>query len=198
MSRRKLISELVAKYKLTEDDYYYMVEKGMEKAIIRRSGIDKIQVAVGMIWQPVNVWVTPYGSKMAVVILGKGFLAGDGGLPEYTLVSVNPDNCRYPNIAEVAEKRCRHRLLLKVTDLYQHNVFSEEESDDFKMTLNQSQIVDEVVSEINGSLADVKKERADVAAILKDGKGKLKKAIDVDEPKTKRGKRIVPQDMGGA
>lgn len=190
MTNKDTALELVKKYGLGQEDYYFLMDNmGVEKMIIKRTGIDKVHSQVGMIWQPVNVWVTPYGNKISVVLLGKGFLAGDAGIPTFTLVSVNPDNCQFPNYAEVAEKRCRHRLLLMLTGFYENNVFSEDESADFKQ-LNVKEEMKEVVEGIGEKLNDIDK----LADMFKSVSESQKKKAS-ESKKGKGGKGTVSADL---
>lgn len=126
---------LMLDYKLDPaNDFYVSEDEWGTKIILRRPGIDKIEAQIGMNFTIENIQVVPYGDKVSVTILGRG-VADD--VVARTVVMTNPDNCTYPNYAEVAEKRCRHRLLLKLAHLYEHHIFSEIESDKFMETRNQ-------------------------------------------------------------
>lgn len=124
---------LLVDYRLHNDDFYISRDEFGDKLIIRRAGIDKIQAQVKMKFDIESMIVVPYGQKVCVTILGRAEL---DGLVLRTVVHVNPDNCKYPNYAEVAEKRCRHRLLLQHTRLYEHHIFSEIESEEWMKTRN--------------------------------------------------------------
>jgi hypothetical protein len=115
------------------------------KIILKRSGIDKIQHQIKMSFDILTILQTPYEGdiggkqKVCVTVYGKGVVKEDGRdfYVAKTTASANPDNCIYPNFAEVAEKRCRHRLILQLARLYEHDIFSELESDKFMETRNQ-------------------------------------------------------------
>jgi len=55
----------------------------------------------------------------------------DNHPPIQALGSANPDTTRSLFISDMANKRARHKIVLKIADLYQYDVHSEDESDDF-------------------------------------------------------------------
>lgn len=122
---------LTQTHKLDASDFYSTVENnGDNKLIIKRSGIDKLEKQNILKWRLENISTVPYSNKVCTTIV----LSGNIGMNSATTVaSANPDNCKFQNYAEVALKRSRHRLLLILLDLYQHNIFSDEESDTFEL-----------------------------------------------------------------
>lgn len=127
---------LILDYKLDpENDFYVSEDEWGSKIILKRTGIDKIQAQTKMSFTIENLQVVPYGDKVSVTIIGRA--VGPDDMVARTVVMTNPDNCVYPNYAEVAEKRCRHRLLLQLNRLYEQNIFSEIESDKWLETRNQ-------------------------------------------------------------
>ena len=117
---------LLLDYKLDKNDFYVVTDEFGDKIILRRTGIDKIQWSIKMKFAITSIQTVPYGAKVCVTIVSTGRLEdGDYAL---TTACANPDNCDFPNYAEVAEKRCRHRLILQLARLYEHNIFSEVES----------------------------------------------------------------------
>jgi hypothetical protein len=129
--RKKLLLD----YKLDSSDFHVSDDQYGSKIIVRRTGIDKIERQVAMSFDILSLLQTPYKDKVCVTIYGVG-RTKDGDVAK-TVVTVNPDNCKFANYAEVAEKRCRHRLLLKIARLYEHSIFSDAESDEFFETRNQ-------------------------------------------------------------
>jgi hypothetical protein len=128
--RKKLLLE----YKLDQNDFYVSNDQFGDKIIVRRTGIDKIERAVGMNFEVKSIATVPYGDKACVTILGSGSTRdGDYAI---TTAHVNPDNCKYFNFSEIAEKRCRHRLLLKIARLYEFDIFSEIESKEWTESKN--------------------------------------------------------------
>ena len=128
--RKKLLID----FKLEQSDFYVLKDQFGDKIIIRRPGIDKIQRHLRMNFIIESIQTVPYGDKVCTTILGKGTIDGDS---TRTTASANPDNCSFSNFAEVAEKRCRHRLLLQLARLYEHDIFSESESDKWTESKNQ-------------------------------------------------------------
>jgi hypothetical protein len=138
---------LTVDYKLDPlvDFYVPAADAFGTKIIVKRSGIDKIQHQLRMSFDILTILQTPYEGeiggkqKVCVTVYGKGVIkeAGRDFYVAKTTASANPDNCVYPNYAEVAEKRCRHRLILQLAHLYEHDIFSEIESDRFMETRNQ-------------------------------------------------------------
>ena len=94
--------------------------------IITRGGIQKIEKAAGI--------------KCDIAIVSAGgdycYVAGTGstadGTSYKTLACANSANSTNAYYAEMAEKRCRSRLILTIAGLYELGVFGEDEADDFK------------------------------------------------------------------
>lgn len=94
--------------------------------IITRQGIQKIEREAGIT------------CVFTVVNSGKDFcfLSGVGtakdGTTYQTLASASDINSTNVYFPEMAEKRCRSRIVLTLAGLYEQGVFGEDESDDFK------------------------------------------------------------------
>lgn len=129
--RKKLLLD----YKLSADDFYVITDQFGDKILVSRPGIDKIQRMIKMSFTVESIQTVPYGDKCCTTILARGGTP-DGDVAR-TTASANPDNCSYPNYAEVAEKRCRHRLLLQLARLYDFNIFSEIESEKWTESRNK-------------------------------------------------------------
>lgn len=146
---------LIRDYGLDPDDFYVVNEKFGEKTIIRRTGIDKLELQLGMTFNIESLICTPYGNKVNVIVYGSG-RTKDGDYVK-ALASANPDNCSYANYAETAEKRCRHKLILKLARLYQHDIFSQDEDESWSESRNNYQAaVNNVEKKINPT-TDTKK-----------------------------------------
>jgi hypothetical protein len=112
---------------------------GTDRLIITRTGIDKIEREIAVRVEVTEVLVVPYGNRICATVKvvapdlpfrKRGKLKG---LSAYAIGYASPDNTDpqntyYPNLAE---KRARHILLLKIAGLYQHGIHSEVESDKF-------------------------------------------------------------------
>jgi hypothetical protein len=125
IQRKKLLID----YKLDSSDFYVINDEFCEKIILRRTGIDKLERQIQMSFTIIFIQTVPYGTKVCTTIVGEGITKS--GERAVTTASSNPDNCKFDNFAEIAEKRCRHRLILKICKLYEHDIFSEAESEGF-------------------------------------------------------------------
>lgn len=132
-TKKEILRELFEKYNLRYDvndpeskdnDVY----RHKHYAIITRSGIQKIEKQGG--------WRT----KIAIVNAGLDFcyVSGEifsaaGELLYQTLASASAETSQNKYYAEMAEKRCRSRLILTVAGLYElGGVYGEDEADDFQ------------------------------------------------------------------
>lgn len=128
--------QLLLDEKLELSDFYVVKENFGEKLIIRRTGIDKLEYRVRMAFHIEAIQTVPYGNKCCTTIYASGRF-GDDVIK--TVASANPDNCQYPQYAETAEKRARHKILLKYLRLHEHDIFSEVESDAWSEDKNKFQ-----------------------------------------------------------
>ncbi|MET4104737.1 hypothetical protein [Hymenobacter sp. UYP22] len=90
--------------------------------ILTRSGIEKVQAHYGI---QVSYKALKLEPKYAVI---KAVAKMDEATVE-TYGSAVPENCKNSYFAETAEKRALSRAVLKLTGLYQHGFFGEEESE---------------------------------------------------------------------
>lgn len=91
--------------------------------ILTRSGIEKVQAHYGITIHYKALKLEP---KYAVI---KATATMDTATVE-TYGSAVPENCKNSYFAETAEKRALSRAVLKLTGLYQHGFFGEEESEE--------------------------------------------------------------------
>lgn len=92
--------------------------------IVKRSGIEKVQAA-----QNIHVeFEVIQCDRDFVVMKAHGHLVGDEtGRKVETFGSATSDNCMSKHLVEMAEKRALSRAVLKLTNLYEHGVFGEDE-----------------------------------------------------------------------
>ena len=105
---------------LTRDDIF--VHRNF--TIVKRSGIEKIQAQ-----QNLDVQFEVVRCEPAFVVMkahGKRFGDDDGRKVE-TFGSATTENCMSKHLVEMAEKRALSRAVLKLTNLYEHGVFGEDE-----------------------------------------------------------------------
>ena len=148
MNIEKVKGALLRKGLISDD--FFTIKGKQPKIIVRRTGIDKIEKHLNIHFTLLSVIPCSYGDKMAATVSGTAIVGG-GIIPAYSSATANPDNMPkdFHNYAEIAEKRCRHRLILKLADLYELDVYSEEESEDFRVTSQDGSRLEKVVSELN-------------------------------------------------
>lgn len=140
MSNPELLRQLFKEYDLVYDkdnpnskanDVY----KHKHYTIITRQGIQKIE-RKSKIYCDIEV-VDSISNATSVTMKGKG-IAIDGQT-YITFASASADTSTNKYYAEMAEKRCRSRLVLTLAGLYELGVFGEDESDDFSKTIKENQ-----------------------------------------------------------
>lgn len=134
MTKNELLNSLFQKYNLVFDpsnpdskDNDVYIHKHYK--IITRGGIQKIEKSANIICD-INIIDSGAGHCN---VKGTGSLLTEGGkLVTYsTLASANGETCRNGYYAEMAEKRCRSRLVLTLAGLYETGlVFGQDEMDD--------------------------------------------------------------------
>jgi hypothetical protein len=129
--------QLLYDYKLDADDFYVVTEKFGDKILMRRTGIDKLAKLLKVTFTYESIITVPYGTKCCTTIVMKGTMK-DGDWAR-VVSSANPDNCSYSYLAETAEKRAQHRLVLKLARLYEYDVFSEFEDEKWIESKNNYQ-----------------------------------------------------------
>lgn len=138
MTNSELLNELFKKYNLNYDkDHPESKENDVfihkHYKIITRGGIQKIEKAAGIICdiEVVDAISTPTN----VTMRGKGLNASTG-ISYTTFASASPETSSNKYYAEMAEKRCRSRLVLTLAGLYELGVFGEDEADTFKTVVD--------------------------------------------------------------
>lgn len=131
MNKNETLKELFKKYNL-----YYDQENPNSKEndvfvhkhykIITRQGIQKIEKSAGIYCdiQVVDSISTPHN----VTMRGVGIMNGNSYI---TFASASSETSQNQYYAEMAEKRCRSRLVLTLAGLYELGVFGQDESDQF-------------------------------------------------------------------
>lgn len=135
-----MLNELFVKYKLIYDptnpgsksnDVY----KHKHYTIITRQGIQKIEKGAGVTckMKVVDSISTPDN----VTMHGQG-VSKEGNTYE-TFASASAETSTNKYYAEMAEKRCRSRLVLTLAGLYELGAFGEDEADSFSTTIKEQQ-----------------------------------------------------------
>jgi hypothetical protein len=115
--------------------------------IVRRTGIDKLESEMKCRFNYKSVTESSYkeGCNVTVVMTADTMYRADGDTPRVTqaIGSANPDTVRNFGaskasafIADIAAKRAKHKCILRLADLSQHDIYSEDESDDFVIKKN--------------------------------------------------------------
>lgn len=129
MTKNELLKALFDKYELVFDitrpdskDNDVYIHKHYK--IITRGGIQKIEKSAGI---KTEITINDSGRDFCNVT-GTGWL---GDTSYTTLASANADTCKNGYYVEMAEKRCRSRLVLTLAGLYETGmVFGQDEMDD--------------------------------------------------------------------
>lgn len=116
--------------------------------IVKRTGIEKLEKAFNIRYRYISVTESPYKDKCNVTVVLQG--ETDSHPPMQAMGSANPDTTTNSFISDIANKRARHKIVLKIADLYQYDVHSEDESDDFKpfTQKDSSQVYNEAARKI--------------------------------------------------
>lgn len=131
-----VLKDLFIKYKLNYDkdnpnsksnDVY----KHKHYTIITRQGIQKIEKEAGI---TCTMEIVPgVSTPTNITIRGVGYLPD--GKNYTTFASASPDTSNNNYYAEMAEKRCRSRLVLTLAGLYELGVYGEDEATAFSDTV---------------------------------------------------------------
>jgi hypothetical protein len=110
--------------------------------IVKRQGISKLQDHFSIKVDLVDKKIERYAYKDSngkeylgweAWMHGRGVVKKDGKTKEvWSFSSANHKNCSNDYILETCEKRLKARIVLELADLYQHGVFSEDESQEFQ------------------------------------------------------------------
>ncbi len=131
MGREELLYKLFDTYQLKYDknnpeskDNDVYIHKHYK--IITRQGIQKIEKAAGI---NCDIRIHSAGADFCNVEgVGTKLDNTTNTTTTYrTLASANPENSKNPYYCEMAEKRCRSRLILTLAGLYELGVFGEDE-----------------------------------------------------------------------
>ena len=153
------IQELADRYELQKDDFWEL-RKGSGKWIITNDACEKIASIEGIIFEQPQVInyeptiITENGEKVQQVKWGKQFWkpawagtcqkkTGDVAMiitgykldnPDYKIWSTgeaNGENCTMGYRLNIAEKRGKNRVTLKLINAYEYGIYSDIESDEF-------------------------------------------------------------------
>ena len=127
-TKKDILNRLFVENNLTDEDVF----KHKFYNIITRSGIDKIQATNDIKIKYELMFNSP---DLKYVIIKATGTMGDQVIE--TFGECSPQNNSNSYGVSMAEKRAMSRAVLKLAGFYQHQVFSEDESDAFKRSNNQ-------------------------------------------------------------
>ena len=127
-TKKDILNRLFKENNLTEEDVF----KHKFYNIITRSGVDKIQAKNDI---QIRYELIYNSNDLKYIIIKATGTMGDQVIE--TFGECSPSNNQNSYGVAIAEKRAMSRAVLKLAGFYQHQVFSEDESDAFKRSNNQ-------------------------------------------------------------
>ena len=127
-TKQQILNRLFVENNLTDEDYF----KHKFYTIITRSGIDKIQASNSI---EINYNLIYNSLDTKCVIIKATARMGDKTIETFGESSPMNSQNSYP--VAMAEKRAMSRACLKLAGFYEHQVFGEDESDQFNRSNNQ-------------------------------------------------------------
>ena len=124
LTKKEFLNELVKKNHLVDEDIFPL-PYGKKVSIITRTGIEKIQYHN-------NIDVTFSIESIDPNFIVIKAIAKKGDVQIETHGEASPQNTTQKYPVAMAEKRALSRVVLKICGAYQHGIFGEEESEDFK------------------------------------------------------------------
>lgn len=128
-TKQEVLNRLFVENNLTEEDYFKH-NKGFY-TIITRSGIEKIMYNQKITISYELLYNSPDNKCIIIKATGK---MGDKVIE--TFGEAAPNNNQNSYGVAIAEKRSMSRCVLKLCQLYEHQVFGEDEADAFKRSNN--------------------------------------------------------------
>jgi hypothetical protein len=122
-TKQEVLNRLFVENNLTEEDYF----KHKFYTILTRSGIEKIMYNQKITISYELLYNSPDNKCIIIKATGK---MGDKVIE--TFGEAAPNNNQNSYGVAIAEKRSMSRCVLKLTQLYQHQIFGEDEADAFK------------------------------------------------------------------
>ena len=127
-TKTDILNRLFKENNLTDEDVF----KHKFYNIITRSGVDKIQAKNDI---QIRYELIYNSNDLKYIIIKATGTMGDQVIE--TFGECSPSNNQNSYGVAIAEKRAMSRAVLKLAGFYQHQVFSEDESDAFKRSNNQ-------------------------------------------------------------
>ena len=122
-TKKDILRRLFVQNNLVKEDVF----KHQHYTIITRAGIDKIQAANNI---EINYELSHLSEDHSHCLIKATGKMGEQVIQ--TFGEASPKNNKNGYVVSMAEKRAMSRVVLKLAGFYQHGIFSEDESDDFK------------------------------------------------------------------
>jgi len=152
------VAHLIKEFGLESNQIYKLSEGFEYKVIIKKQGMDRIERQLEKKEWSITTYYeesVPYGDKAYAIVQAVATKLQTGRMIR-ALAGANPDNCRFPNFVEVAEKRARYRVLLRAANLSEFFVYAQDESEGFmppeKGTEIAAKAIDEAYSHAPGAV----------------------------------------------
>ena len=120
------IKELAQKYNLSKDDFWELKRGTRSMWIITHDACEKIAAKENIQFGAPTIY---RDTNQDVAIVGD---AKRGNKVIWSTGEASPKNCKAPYMFAMAEKRLKDRLVLKLIDAYQYQIYSDSEADNFK------------------------------------------------------------------
>lgn len=128
MSQDKL-KELAEAYKLDKDDFWQLPQN-KSVHILTHDACEKIAGIEGVRYEKPE-WLSR-GENGVWAVQASGFKSDDPENILWTTGEASKDNCTAKYLVNMAEKRAKDRLVLKLIKAYEYGIKSEEEADSYK------------------------------------------------------------------
>jgi len=131
-SQQEKINELKKEYDLDDSDFWSLPQNKRVR-ILRHDTCERIASMEGVRYEKPE-WLSR-GEAGVWAVQASGYIPNESDDPEnilWTTGEASKDNCTAKYLVNMAEKRAKDRLVLKLIKAYEYGIKSEEEADDFK------------------------------------------------------------------
>jgi hypothetical protein len=180
MSQAKL-KELAKRYELGQDDFWQLPQNNRVH-ILTHDACEKIASIEGVRYEKPE-WLSK-GEGGVWAVQASGYKSDDPENILWTTGEASKQNCTAKYLVNMAEKRAKDRLVLKLIKAYEYGIKSEEEADEFKKPDTEATTADKPVekpSSNNGNGEDREKVLAKIGeantALNSDGSAVTREAI---------------------
>jgi len=141
MSQAKL-KELAKRYELGQDDFWQLPQNNRVH-ILTHDACEKIASIEGVRYEKPE-WLSK-GEGGVWAVQASGYKSDDPENILWTTGEASKQNCTAKYLVNMAEKRAKDRLVLKLIKAYEYGIKSEEEADEFKKPDTEATTADKPV-----------------------------------------------------